>query len=101
MAVGVSLEFPGITREQYEQLSQDMELSGPPQGELIHVRGPTPDEGWRTVEVWESREAFEAFADELLIAHGHLASPSPPKKSFSSPFTCWPSGSPLCLRFSP
>ena len=79
MAAGVSLEFPGITREQYEQLSQDMDLSSPPQGELIHVRGPTADEGWRTVEVWESREAFEAFADELLIAHGHLASPSPPK----------------------
>ncbi len=87
MAVGVSLEFPGITREQYEQLSQDMELSGPPQGELIHVRGPTPDEGWRTVEVWESREAFEAFADELLIPHARaLGFPQPSKEEFFEPF---------------
>ena len=37
MAVGVLLEFPGVTREQYEQLAQDMGLSGLPEGVIIHV----------------------------------------------------------------
>ena len=41
MAVGVFMEFPGVTWEQYEQLVQALDLSGPPEGELIHVCGPT------------------------------------------------------------
>jgi len=35
MAVGVFMKFPGVTGEQYEQLVQDMNLSGPPKGEII------------------------------------------------------------------
>jgi hypothetical protein len=45
MAVGVSLEFPGVTREQYEQLAQDMGLSGPPEGVIVHVCRPTSEGG--------------------------------------------------------
>ena len=46
MAVGVSLEFPGATREQYEQLVQDVAPSGSPEGVLIHhVCGPTSEGG--------------------------------------------------------
>ena len=87
MAVGVLLEFPGITREQYEQLSQDMDLSGPPQGELVHVCGPTSDGGWRIVEVWESQEAFEVFANELLLPHARARGfPQPSKREFFEPF---------------
>ena len=67
MAVGVFMEFPGVTREQYEQLVQGLGLSGLPEGELIHVCGPTSDGGWRTVDVWESQEAFERFAN--VAAH--------------------------------
>jgi hypothetical protein len=45
MAVGVSLEFPGVTREQYEQLAQDMALSGPPEGVIVYVCRPTSEGG--------------------------------------------------------
>jgi len=45
MAVGVSLEFPGVAREQYEQLAQDMDLSGPPEGVIVHVCRPTSEGG--------------------------------------------------------
>jgi hypothetical protein len=45
MAVGVFLEFPGVTREQYEQLAQDLALSGPSEGVLVHVRRPTSEGG--------------------------------------------------------
>jgi hypothetical protein len=87
MAVGVFMEFPGVTWEQYEQLVQDLGLSGPPEGMLTHVCGPTSDGGWRMVDVWESQEAFERFANELLIpraqAHGF---PQPSKREFFEPF---------------
>ena len=87
MAVGVFLEFPGITWEQYEQLVQDLDLSGPPEGVLIHVCGPTSDGGWRMVDVWESQEAFERFANELLIPHAQaLGFPQPSKQEFFEPF---------------
>ena len=87
MAVGVFLEFPGITWEQYEQLVQDLDLSGPPEGELIHVCGPTSDGGWRTVDVWESQEAFERFANDLLIPQARaLGFPQPSKREYFEPF---------------
>src|ERR671926_374158 len=70
MAVGVFMEFPGVTWEQYEQLEKELGLSGQPEGELIHVCGPISDGGWRTVDVWESQEAFERFVNELLLPHG-------------------------------
>ena len=45
MAVGVFPEFPGVTREQDEQLAQDMALSGPPEGVIVHVCRPTSEGG--------------------------------------------------------
>jgi hypothetical protein len=87
VAVGVLMEFPGVTREQYDQLVQDLDLSGPPEGELIHVCGPTSDGGWRTVDVWESQEAFERFANELLIPRARaLGFPQPSKREFFQPY---------------
>ncbi len=87
MAIGVFLEFAGVTWEQYEQLVQELALSGPPRGVLIHVCGPTSDGGWRMVDVWESREAFERFADELLIPGAQaLGFPQPSKREFFEPF---------------
>jgi hypothetical protein len=92
MAVGVFMEFPGVTREQYEQLVQDLALSGPPEGELLHVCGPTSDGGWRTVDVWESQEAFERFANELLIPRAQARGlPQPSKREFFEPFHVMPS----------
>lgn len=35
-------------------------LQEPPAGLLIHAAGPT-DEGFRMIEVWESKAAFERF----------------------------------------
>jgi hypothetical protein len=46
MAVGVFMEFPGVTREQYEQLVQDLALRavvneiGPPLRWLLLSIGP-------------------------------------------------------------
>jgi hypothetical protein len=47
--------------EQYEPV--DAAIADPvPQGLILHAAGPT-DEGVRTIEVWESREAWRRFRD--------------------------------------
>ena len=111
MAVGVLIEFPGVTRDQYEQLEQALGLSGLPEGELIHLCGPTSDGGWRTVDVWESQEAFERFANDLLSPtrrpsgfpsrrSGSFSNPSTPRRPDLAvvPYTCAiPWGLPYCL----
>jgi hypothetical protein len=66
MAVAMLLEWPGQSKEQYDELMKRVALeTDPPDGGLFHVAGPMPG-GWRVVDVWESREAFERFAEERL-----------------------------------
>ena len=66
MAVAMLLEWPGETQEQYERLMKLVKLeSDPPEGGLFHVAGPMPG-GWRVLDLWESEEAFERFANERL-----------------------------------
>jgi hypothetical protein len=45
--------------EQYEPVDAAI-ADAVPQGLILHVAGPT-DDGVRTIEVWESREAWQAF----------------------------------------
>jgi hypothetical protein len=42
-----------------------------PEGLILHVAGPT-DEGFRTIDIWETREAWEEFR------HNQLARVAPP-----------------------
>ena len=64
-----------------------MGLSGLPEGVIIHVCRPTSEERWRTVDVWESQEAFERFANELLIPRAQaLGFPQPSDREFFEPF---------------
>ena len=63
MAVGVQLDFSGVTLEQYDEAIERMGLlpGGPSaREELFHWVTKT-DEGIRVIDVWESREAFEGF----------------------------------------
>lgn len=53
-------EIPGMTREQYEQGLNELNLPGPPPGSHLHAGGPM-EGGWRIIEVWESEEAAAAF----------------------------------------
>jgi hypothetical protein len=71
MAVAVQLDFRGVTLEQYDEFS---ELTGylpggpAPPGALFHWITET-DDGFRITDVWESRDAFEAFAEEMIAPH--------------------------------
>lgn len=68
MAVAVVLEFEGGTLEQYDRVVELMGLprGGPgPDGALFHWVTAT-DDGIRVTDVWQTREHFDAFADEKI-----------------------------------
>jgi hypothetical protein len=68
MTVAVQLEFHGVTIEQYDEINERIgSLPGGPAWveELFHWVTATKD-GFRVVDVWESQEAFERFAQQTL-----------------------------------
>lgn len=71
MAVGMLLAGEGVTKESYQQLTEEMFGSFPmveeqaPDGLLIHTAGQS-DQGWYIYDVWESPEHFQRFVDEQL-----------------------------------
>ena len=68
MAIGVILDFPGGTLDQYDQVIDKMGFTkggaGAPGGLFHWVT--TTDDGIRVTDVWESREAFDRFAQEKI-----------------------------------
>jgi hypothetical protein len=67
MAILVRYAPPGMTRAQYDQVSEKVEatLEWPPQGLIAHVSFGS-DGDLRVSEVWESREKLEAFQQDLM-----------------------------------
>jgi len=66
VAVCLIFDAPGGTQAQYEQVRSEVAPGDiPPPGATYHAAGPTED-GWCVVEVWDSREALERFATEIL-----------------------------------
>jgi hypothetical protein len=72
MPIGVLFEFRGAaSRAKYEK-SIKMILRGrrkrladwPVKGVLAHIAGPMPG-GWRVIDVWQSRTAFNRFGKKL------------------------------------
>jgi hypothetical protein len=65
MAIVVLQDFPGGTAQQYDQVTERLNLGGrSPKGNLFHVAGPV-EGGWRVVDVWESPEALNEFMGML------------------------------------
>jgi hypothetical protein len=61
MALVVMQDFSGGTKEQYDQVTAQLNLGGhSPQGNLFHVAGMV-EGGLRVVDVWESQDALNAF----------------------------------------
>ena len=66
MAVALIMDFKGATLDQYDQVVGDMDLGGKvPPNAISHWSAAT-DDGFRVVDVWESREAFDKFAEEKI-----------------------------------
>lgn len=72
----VVLDVPASWSD-YERLAAIAEPA--PAGLVLHVAGPT-DEGFRTIEIWESRDACRRFRARFTPEHwrlnGCLASPT-------------------------
>jgi heme-degrading monooxygenase HmoA len=67
--VGFWFQFPGVSEDQYDRVMAGLSLpdNQMPEGGLFHLAGPVQG-GWRVIDVWESREAFDAFFREQLEA---------------------------------
>ena len=63
MAVCTRLSFNGATPRQYESIHTYLDVQvDPPEGLILHAAGPV-EGGWAMLDVWESHEAFERFAE--------------------------------------
>ena len=85
MAIGVQLDFTGATLDQYDQVIQKTGFTprgrGAPGG-LFHWVTKTAD-GIRVTDVWETREQFDAFAQEKIgPITQELGVPGPPEITF-------------------
>lgn len=69
------IEMPGAGVREYEQAFAVIHPGGEwPEGQLSHIAGPTPD-GFRVIDVWDSREAFERFERDVLSPLGFSGMP--------------------------
>jgi len=84
VTVAVQLEFHGATIDHYEQINERIgSLPGGPARthELFHWVTET-DDGFRVVDVWESREAFEQFQSQKLAPIYEEIGVQPPEIEF-------------------
>jgi hypothetical protein len=68
MAVALEMKFRGATLGQYDQVIEKMGLTpgGPtPPGAIFHWVAASED-GLHVVDVWETREQFDRFAQEQI-----------------------------------
>jgi hypothetical protein len=68
MAVLMRLEVPGGTIEQYEKVNEALHIAGDddaPDGLIIHMAADVP-EGFLVIDLWESEEKLNAFAEQLM-----------------------------------
>lgn len=77
MALAMLAEIPDLTREEYESVVRKVNKEGSPAGALFHAGGPI-EGGYRVVEVWESREAADAFYGSDLYREATAATPTQP-----------------------
>jgi hypothetical protein len=79
MSVALVLDFPGGTKEQYDEVVERMQLGGHmAPGGAVHVAG-SHNGGWRVIDVWDSLQTFERFRDEQIVPHTQAAGLRPPQ----------------------
>ena len=78
MAVAMVVDNPNGSQEIYDRVRGQLGLERPAGG-IFHVAGPSPNGGWRVIEVWESEEDAKRFvAERLLPAFEAVGAPTPP-----------------------
>jgi hypothetical protein len=78
MAVAMLVENSEGSQETYDRVREQLGLERPAGG-IFHVAGPSPNGGWRVIEVWESEEDAKRFvAESLRPAFEAVGAPTPP-----------------------
>jgi hypothetical protein len=68
MSTVLSMEWSGVTTDQYNQVMRALDLDkNPPAGGIFHVAGITAGT-LRVLDIWESQQAFEKFQKDRLNA---------------------------------
>jgi hypothetical protein len=78
----------GNDTRNYDEVTRRMNIhEDPPAGLVAHGAGATPEGGFRVSDIWETREAFEAFESERLgpTVEAVLAELPPERREASNP----------------
>jgi len=79
MAVATMVDNPNGSQEIYERVRALLGVDRPAGG-ILHVAGPSPNGGWRVIELWESEDDARGFVKErLLPAFEAVGVPAPPQ----------------------
>ena len=79
MSVAMLIDNPIGTRESYVALRDAMNVDGPIGGAL-HLAGPSPNGGWRVIEIFDSVEDASSFLKDRFqpaLASLGLDGPAP------------------------
>ncbi|HSA52985.1 MAG TPA: hypothetical protein VLH10_23110 [Yinghuangia sp.] len=78
MAVFMQIKLP-VTTEQYDALNARMQKEGPEffTGCLAHIAVAESGGGVTVTDLWESREALEAFQERMMPIAAELDLPRP------------------------
>ena len=63
MAIAMLVDNPDGSQELYDRIRKQLDLDGPAGG-VLHVAGPSPNGGWRVIELFESEEDASQFIKE-------------------------------------
>lgn len=77
MAIAMMVDNPEVTQEIYDRVRERLGLEKPAGG-IFHAAGPSPDGGWRVIEVWESEEDAKRFVKERLLPAFEAVGAAPP-----------------------
>jgi hypothetical protein len=78
VAIAVVVDNPEGSQEIYEKVRAQLGLDAPGGG-IFHAAGPSPNGGWRVIEVFESEEDARRFREERLMpAFDAAGVPRPP-----------------------
>ena len=88
MAVIMELEFEGLTPDQYDAIDTALDAKGNPPAGLIAHSARFDGDTFKALDIWESADAFNAFAQSRLgptIAEtlGDDAPDGPPDPKFT------------------
>ena len=66
VAIAMMVDNPEGSQEVYEQIRARLGVEKPAGG-VFHLAGPSPNGGWRVIEVWISEEDANRFYEEQFM----------------------------------